>query len=85
MQAEGISEAAYAPAVGFRHGKDLFGTDCEGAGEKRIGIGDGENDAERISAKRLRSPLLRFLGILAHPELCALHGEADDASPDGES
>jgi hypothetical protein len=23
---------------------------------------------------------VRFLGILAHPEFCALHGEADDAS-----
>jgi hypothetical protein len=37
-------------------------------------------NAERISTERLRSPILRFLGVLAYPEFCALHGEADDAS-----
>jgi hypothetical protein len=42
VQAEGISEAAYAPAVAVRDGKDLFGTGCEGAGKERIGIGDSE-------------------------------------------
>ena len=80
VQAEGISKAAYAPAVAFRDGKDLFGTGSKGAGEERVGLGDSENDAERIPAERLRKPLLCFLGLLAHPEFCALHGEADDAS-----
>src|ERR1700691_493758 len=80
VQAEGISKAADAPAVAFRDGEDLFGTGRKCASEKRVGIGDSENDAERISAERLRRPLLRFLGLLAHPEFCALHGETDNAS-----
>ena len=80
MQAERIAEASDAPAMSLRNGKDFRGPGRECAQKKRVRIGEGQNDADRIAAKTLAGGLEQFCWIFTDPELCAVHRESDDAS-----
>lgn len=50
VETEGIDEPLHSPAMSLGDRGNFGGTSREGASEERVGISDGENDADRIAA-----------------------------------
>ena len=63
VEAEGVDEAAYAPAVAFADGEDLLRAGGDGFGECGVGIGDGEDQAEILSAEWRMGGGRRSVGV----------------------
>lgn len=81
MVAEGVNNAANAPAVLFGDGRDFFGASFQGALEQRVWIWNGENHADGSAVQSFRAEILVFGGFVTEPEFSAVDGEAcDDAT-----
>lgn len=79
--AEGINDAANAPAVLLGDGRDFFCASFDGALEHRVWIRNGENHADGATVQGFRAEIFVFGGFIAEPEFGAVDGEAcDDAT-----
>jgi len=73
-----IDDAAETPVMLFCHRIDFFRASLNCPSENRVRIGNRENDANRDAAKRLRTEIEMFGGLVAEPEFCALDGKTGD-------
>ncbi len=76
--AEGIDDAADAPAPLVGDGPDFFCAGGDGAGEGGVGIGDGEDDAGGAAGEGFGAEVVVAGGFVGQPEFCAFDGKAGD-------
>src|SRR5262249_13210183 len=70
-----INNSSHAPAVHLLHWDNLRCAGVYRAFEDSVRVGHGQNHAHGPPAKRLRTEILMLRGLVAQPELRAIHGE----------
>lgn len=70
--AEGVADAAYAPAVVLVFDRpDDGGSGGDGSVEEGVGVVDGEDEAHGASLQGVRAGVLVVGGLIGQPEGCA--------------
>jgi hypothetical protein len=76
--AEGVEDAADAPAVVVFHGPNDSGAGCDGAVEGGVWVFDGENHADGAAVEGLGAEIFVLGGFVCDPEAVAVDGEIAD-------